>query len=291
MTIVGAALLGCEKAEPRVEQIEIAAAHRSCGPGEACGVVETSCLSQGCECGVAINAAHVLHYQELLAECRGQNELATCDFECPTRFGKCFEGACVLTNEPPELFRRGKSMQAICESSRGTYVGCAECPPNEPCKSCVPCECPSSHRWTRKGCRAVVRTEPRDIEIEVRPSVLTVKDKLKTRVHNHSKHTIWLKTLCGTPFYRVRKKEDAWDKGYEPFAEGKCREGSMELAPGASRPFVVGNLAKLKEASGAAATPGTYRFELRYTDENERFHHSALVYSAEFDLVARLSRK
>jgi hypothetical protein len=291
IAIAGAGLVGCEEAEPPPERLEIDAAHRSCQEGEACGVVETSCVSQGCECGVAVNAAHLLHYQQQLAECRGQNALATCDFQCQTPFGKCFEGACVLTSEPSELFRGGQSVQTICESSRGTYVGCPECPPNGRCESCVPCECPSSHRWTRKGCRAVVRTEAREIEVEARPSVLTVSDDLKTRVHNHSKRTIWLKTVCGTPFYRARKKEDAWEKGYERFHEVKCPVGSVEIAPGANRPFVVENLETLREPAGAFAAPGTYRFELTFTDRNESFRHSAVVYSAEFDLVPKRSRK
>jgi len=287
ITFVGVTFAACTQAEPPPKRIEVAAEHRSCQEGEACGVVETSCVSEGCECGVAINEAHLLHYQQQLAECRGQKQLATCEFECPTPFGKCFEGACVLTSEPSELFRGGRSVQKLCESSRGTYVGCPECPPNERCKSCMPCQCPSSHRWTRKGCRAVVRTEARDIEIEARPSTLTADDKLKTRAHNNSKRAIWLKTVCGTPFFRARKKEDSWEKGYELFDEAACRVGSVEIAPGASKPFVVGNLAKLRDVAGATATPGTYRFELTYTDENESFRHSAVVYSAEFDLVGR----
>lgn len=287
----GVWLVGCEQAEPRPERIEVTSAHRSCEEGEACGVVETSCQSQGCECGVAVNQAYLLDYQKQLAECRGQNELATCDFECETPFGKCFKGACVLTSEPPELFRRGRSVQAICKSSRGTYVGCPKCPPNERCKSCIPCECPSSHRWTRKGCLAVVQTEPRDIRVEARPTVATLDDKVKTRVHNNSKRTIWLKTVCGTPFYRARKKEDAWEKGYEPFHQVKCRLGSVKIAPGASRPFVIGNLKEFTEPSGEPATPGTYRFEVTYTDGTESFRHSAAVYSAEFDLVTKLSRR
>ncbi len=289
--IVGVSLAGCEEAEPRPERIEVASAHRSCEEGEACGVVETSCRSRGCECGVAVNEAQLLDYQKQLAECRGQNELAICDFHCETPFAKCFKGACVLTNEPPELFRGGRSVQAACESSRGTYVGCPQCPPNVRCKSCVPCECPSSHRWTKKGCLAVVQTEARDIEVELRPSVVTTADKVKTRVHNNSKRTIWLKTVCGTPFYRARKKEDAWEKGYEPFHEVECRMGSVEISPGASRPFVIGNLTKLREPSGETATPGTYRFEVTYTDGNKSFRHSASVYSAEFDLVSKRSRK
>jgi len=130
-----------------------------------------------------------------------------------------------------------------------------------------------------------VRTEARDIQVETRPSALTVDDKLKARVHNNSKRTIWLKTVCGTPFYRARKKEDAWDKGYELFREVECRTGSVEIASGASQPFVIANLAKLKGPSGEPATPGTYRFELTYTDGNESFRHYALVYSAEFSLV------
>ncbi|MGB8223845.1 MAG: hypothetical protein WCF10_14755 [Polyangiales bacterium] len=291
ITIVGTALTACEQPEPPPERLEVAPADRSCEEGEACGVVETSCLSQGCECGVAINEARVLHYQKQLAECRGQNQLATCDFTCPTPFAKCFEGACVLTSEPSELFRGGRSVQTICESSRGTYVGCPACLPNEPCKSCVPCECPSSHRWTRKGCRPVVRTEARDIEIEARPSTVTVDDDLKARVHNNSKRKIWLRTVCGTPFYRARKKEDAWEKAYEPFPEVKCRLGSVEIAPGAGRPFVIQHLAKLRDPDGGTPAPGTYRFEVTYTDGNESFRYSAVVYSAEFDLVSKRSRK
>ena len=282
---------GCEKAPPPVERIEVASAHRACEEGEACGVVETSCLSQGCECGVAVNETHLLDYQKALAECRGQGALATCDFECETPFGKCFKGACVLTNEPQELFRRGRSVQTVCERTRGTYVGCPECPPNERCKSCTPCECPSSHRWTKNGCRAVVKAEPRNIRIETRPSRVARSDKVKTRVHNESKRTIWLKTVCGTPFYRTRKKEDAWEKGYEPFHETKCRLGSVEIDPGESRPFVIGNLADFEAPSGGALTPGTYRFEVTYTDGNESFKHSGVVYSAEFDVIAKISSR
>jgi hypothetical protein len=285
ITIVGVWLGGCEEPEPRLERIEVSSAHRACEEGDACGVVETSCTSQGCKCGIAVNEVHLLDYQKQLAECRGQGELAICDFECKTPFGKCFKGACVLTNEPPELFRGGRSVQALCESSRGTYVGCPECPPSERCKSCMPCECPSSHRWTKKGCRAVVQTEARDIQVETRPSALTLSDKVKTRVHNNSKRTIWLKTVCGTPFYRARKKED------ESFHEVKCRMGSVEIAPGASRPFVIANWARFREPSGTTVTPGTYRFELTYTDGNESFRYSSVVYSAQFDLVAKVSSR
>jgi hypothetical protein len=291
VAIVGILLLGCEEPEPRIERIEIASAHRACEEGDACGVVETSCTSQGCKCGVAVKEAYLLDYQKQLAECRGQEELATCDFECKKPFGKCFEGACVLTSEPPELFRRGRSVQALCEGSRGTYVGCPQCPPNERCQSCKPCDCPSSHRWTKKGCRGVVQTEARDIRVETRPSLVTLSDEVKTRVHNNSKRTIWLKTVCGTPFYRARKKEDAWEKGYEPFHDVKCRMGSVQIAPGKNRPFVVDNLGKFREPSGEAATPGTYRFELTYTDGKESFEYSSTVYSTQFDLAAKLSRR
>jgi hypothetical protein len=289
--IVGISLSGCEQAEAPQERIEVASAHRSCEEGEACGVVETSCTSQGCECGAAVNESFVLDYQKQLAECRGQNELAKCDFQCETPFAKCFKGACVLTSEPPELFRGGRSVQALCETSRGTYVGCPKCPPNERCKSCMPCDCPSSHRWTKRGCKAVVHTEARDIQVETRPSAVAITEKVKTRVHNNSRRAIWLKTVCGTPFYRARKKEDAWEKGYEPFHEVKCRIGSVEIAPGASRPFVVGNLAKFAEPSGETASPGTYRFEVTYTDGDKSFRHNAAVYSEEFDVVAKLSRR
>jgi len=288
---VAIALSGCDEPEARLERLQIAPEDRSCKEGKTCGVVETSCVSKGCKCGVAVNEASLIHYQRKLAECRGQEKLGVCDFACETPFGKCFKGACVLTSEPPELFRRGQSVQALCEASRGTYVGCPECAPSERCESCLPCECPSSHRWTKKGCRAVVQTEAREIRVEVRPASLSFEDKLKIRIHNDSKRTIWLKTICGTPFYRARKKEDAWEKGYGPFHAAKCRAGSLELRPGASRPFVVTNLAKLENPSGESASAGTYRFELTYTDGNESFRYSAPVYSAEFDVVANRPRK
>jgi hypothetical protein len=286
-----AVAVGCEEPAPPLERIQIAAAHRSCEDGDACGVVETSCQSQGCECGVAVNEAYLLDYQKKLAQCRGQAQLETCDFQCETPFGKCFKGACVLTHEPPELFRRGRSVEALCERTRGTYVGCPECPPNERCKSCVPCECLSSDRWTKKGCRAVVKTEARDIRIETRPARLTLSDKVKTRVHNDSRRTIWLKTVCGTPFYRVRKKEDAWEQGYEPFHEVECRLGSIELDPGESQPFVVSKLAQFEAPAGGPVSPGTYRFEVTYTDGSDSFDHSGVVYSAEFDLIAKVSSR
>jgi hypothetical protein len=288
---LGGLVSACEEAEPSPERIEILAADRSCTEDQACGVVETSCQAQGCECGVAVNEASLIYYQKEVAKCRGQKELAVCDFQCDTPFAKCFKGACVLTSEPPELFRGGRSVQTLCESTRGTYVGCPECPPNERCGSCAPCECPSSDRWTKKGCRAVVQTEARDIRVEVRPPKVIVGEKAKTRVHNDSKRAIWLKTVCGTPFYRMRKREDGWEKGYEPFHEAKCKMGSIEIARGASRPFVVANLAKFRDASGEDAALGTYRFELTYTDGSKSFRHSALVYSSEFDFGSKRSRK
>ncbi len=281
----------CEEPAPVQEFIEIAATHRSCVEGEACGVVETSCQSEGCECGVAVNESHLLAYQKELAECRGQTELDHCDFECETPFGKCFKGACVLTDEPSELFRRGKSVQSLCERTRGEYVGCPECPPNERCKSCVPCDCPSTDRWTKNGCRAVVKTEARDIRIETRPSRLAASDKVKTRVHNGSRRTIWLKTVCGTPFYRLRKKEDSWERGYEPFHEVKCKLGAVELDPGESRPFVIANLPRFEAPGGDRLSPGTYRFEVTYTDGTKSFKHSGAVYSPEFDLLAKVSSR
>ena len=285
------AVPGCEEPEPPKERIEVAAAHRACEDGDACGVVETSCQSQGCECGVAVNEKHLDEYQKELAECRGQTELATCDFSCETPFGRCFKGACVLTSEPPELFRRGRSLQAVCEKSRGTYLGCPECPPNMRCKSCVPCDCPSSDRWTKKGCQAVVKTEARDIQIETRPPRVTLNDKVKARVHNDSKRRIWLKSVCGTPFYRARKKEDAWETSYEPFHAAKCKLRAVEIDPGESRPFVIGNLDDFRTPSDGAPGPGTYRFEVTYTDGNKSFEHSAVVYSAEFDVVAKVSSR
>jgi len=291
LVIVAVSIGGCEEEPPRPERIEIASAHRACAEDEACGVVETSCRSQGCECGVAVNEAHLLRYQKKLAECRGQEELAVCDFECKTPFARCFNGACVLTSEPPEMFRRGRSVQRLCERTRGNYLGCPKCPPSERCKSCMPCECRSSDRWTKKGCQPVVQTEARDIRIEVRPSIADPGDKIKARVHNDARRKIWLKTVCGTPFYRVRKKEDAWEKGYEPFHEVKCRVGSVEIDPGESRPFVAGSLKKFKEPSGGPATPGTYRFEVTYTDGSKSFEHHAIVYSAEFDVAPKRSRR
>jgi hypothetical protein len=136
-----------------------------------------------------------------------------------------------------------------------------------------------------------VKTEARDIQIETRPAVVTASDKVKTRVHNNSRRPIWLKTICGTPFYRARKKEDAWEKRYEPLHADKCRTGSIEIAPGANRPFVVANLNEFAEPSGDPATPGTYRFEVTYTDQGKSFRHHAAVYSSEFDVAAKVSRR
>jgi len=288
--ILGASA-GCQEAEPRQEYIEVAAAHRSCVEEEACGVVETSCLSQGCECGVAVNEKHLLEYQQQLAECRGQAELDHCDFHCETPFAKCFKRACVLTDEPVEIFKRGRSLRESCESTRGRYVGCPECPPNARCKSCVPCECPSSDRWTKKGCRKVVKTEARDILVEVRPPTVRMIQPLKVRVHNESKRTIWLKTLCDTPFYRARKKQQQWETAYQLVPNGRCKTGAVEIRAGKNRPFVVKTLSKLSEPSGRLPEPGTYRFELTYTDGSESFRQHDTVYSAEFDVVSNRSRK
>ena len=283
--------VGCEEPPLPQERIEIAPADRSCEEGEACGVVETSCTSVDCECGVAVHESRLLHYQKTLAECRGQGDLATCDFACETPFGKCFKGACVLTDEPPELFRRGRSVQTLCESSRGDYVGCPECPPNTRCKSCVPCACPSTHRWTSKGCRRVIQAEARDIPIEIRPSRLTLADKVKLRVHNETRGTLWLKTRCGTPFYKLRKKEDGWERDYESFQGIDCRESAVEIKRGKNRPFVVGNLTKFEGPDGGPLDPGTYRFELTFTDGRKSFLHHGSVYSGQFELTTRLSSR
>ena len=282
---------GCEKAEPSQEYIEVTAEHRSCVEDEACGVVETSCVSQGCECGVAVNEKNLLELQQQLAECRGQNEIATCDFRCETPFAKCFKGACVLTAEPVEIFRRGRSLRESCESTRGQYVGCPECPPNARCKSCVPCKCPTSHRWTKKGCHKVVQTEARDILVQIRPPRIPMNSPLKARVHNESKRTIWLKTLCGTPFYQARKKQDQWETAYGLVPNGRCNTGAVEIRAGKNRPFVVKTLSKLSDPSGKLTEPGTYRFELTYTDGGESFRHHDTVYSAELDAVSNRSRK
>ena len=288
-SIVAAA--GCEAPPPQQKQIEIAPADRSCLEGEACGVVETSCTSMGCDCGVAVNESRLLYYQKELAECRGQGGLTLCDSQCETPFGKCFQGACVLTDEPTELFRRGRSVQKLCESSRGDYVGCPECPPNERCESCLPCACPSTHRWTSKGCRRVVQAEARDIPIEIRPSRLTLGDKVKLRVHNETRGTLWLKTVCGTPFYKLRKKEDGWEREYEPFQGIECRESAVEIDRGRNRPFVVGNLPKFRGPDGEPLDPGTYRFELTFTDGTKSFRHHGLVYSGQFALTEKLSSR
>ena len=110
-------------------------------------------------------------------------------------------------------------------------------------------------------------------------------------MHNGTGRKIWLKTVCGTPFYRARKKEDGWEQGYEPFGAKKCKLGSVELDPAEKRPFVVRNLADFRAPSGGSVSPGTYRFEVVYTDRNGSFKHSGTVYSAEVDVVARVSRR
>jgi hypothetical protein len=285
------AVFGCQEEPKRSESIEIRAADRSCEEGERCGVVETSCTSMGCGCGVAVRESRLLHYQRKLAECRGQESLAVCDSNCETPFGKCFEGACVLTSEPPEMFRRGRSVQRACERTRGEYVGCPDCSPNERCRSCKPCVCPSTHRWTAKGCRRVVRAEARNIPIETRPSRVRLSDAVKTRVSNDTRRTIWLKTRCGTPFFRARKKEDAWETRYELSVERDCKEGAIELDPGDKRPFVVRSLPKLRAPDGGSPTPGTYRFEVTYTDNPKSFRHHGIVYSGEVDLVHEVSQR
>ena len=281
----------CEKPEPRPERLEVASAHRACEEGDLCGVVETSCLSKGCECGVAVEESHLIDYQRKLAECRGDQELEVCEQACETPFAKCFNGACVMTNEPQEVYAHGRSMRGVCERTLGTYVGCPQCSPSARCPSCVPCDCPSSHRWTKKGCRAVVKTEARDILVEATPTQLTRSDWVKIRVKNNAKRKIWLKTVCGTPLHRARKKEDAWERGYEPFHELKCRVGAVQLNPGERRGFVVRHFGKFRSPEGDGVSPGTYRFELTYTDYGRRFVYRDVVYSSEFDVLARISRR
>lgn len=144
--LLGFALLaiGCDEPVPPRVRIEIVPDHRACTEEDTCAIAQTSCTSTGCECGVAVNATHLLDYQKQLADCRGQKELATCDIECKTPFAKCYEGVCVLTDEPVELFKRGRSVRDSCERTGGEYLGCPDCPPNTRCGSCQPCQCEST---------------------------------------------------------------------------------------------------------------------------------------------------
>ena len=101
--LLGGVIGACEAEEPPPKKIEIGPGHRSCEVTSDCVAIETSCTSQGCECGVAINQDRFLLYASLLRECRGEKPLAECDFQCATPFVKCFQGACVMTNEPHDL--------------------------------------------------------------------------------------------------------------------------------------------------------------------------------------------
>lgn len=273
----------CEDPAPRQQYIDVASDHRSCTEEDQCGVVETSCVSIGCSCGVAVNATYLLDYQQELAECRGQEELTSCEGACDTPFAKCFRGACVLTDEPPILVRRGRDVSRLCQRTGGNYVGCPDCPPDARCASCLPCECPSSDRWTRKGCLRTVKTEPRDIRVEVRPKRAALNRPIKVRVHNDSRRTIWLKSKCGTPFYQARREQDQWEIQYQLVPDGRCRSSVVKIGAGRNRPFVVDSFAKLAGPSGHLAEPGTYRYELTYTDGSDDFRHFDTVYSAEFE--------
>jgi hypothetical protein len=53
---------------------------------------------------------------------------------------------------------------------------------------------------------------------------------------------------------------------------------------------VVGSLNGLRSPSGEPPEPGTYRFEVTYTDGDKTFRYSAAVYSAELDLAPKLTR-
>lgn len=282
--VFSALVTGCKPDSPRQQHIDVASEHRACADGEQCGVVETSCVSVSCSCGVAVNETHLLAYQKELAECRGQDELTVCERSCETPFAKCFNGACVLTDEPPILVRRGKDVSALCERTGGRYVGCPDCPPNARCESCRPCECPASDKWTRKGCRRMVKIEPRDIRIEVRPKRTVITKPLKVRIHNESRRPIWLKSKCGTPFYQARREEDQWEVQYQIVPDGRCESSSVKIGPGRNRPFVVESLSKLASPSGSLAAPGTYRYELIYTDGSDNFRHFDTVYSAAFEV-------
>jgi len=281
----------CEEAEPRVEYIEIAAEDRACAPDEACGIVETSCTSSGCECGVAVNEKHLLRYQQMLAQCRGQGPLDHCETACDTPFAKCFEGVCVLSDQPTDLVRRGKSIRELCDDSGGTFVGCPECPPNTRCKACTPCTCPSTHRWSKRGCRKVIKTEPLDVRVEVRPPKVPLNRPLKARVHNDSRRTIWLKTFCGTPFFQARTESDQWETRYRLVPKRRCKAGAIKIARGKSRPFVVKTLDRLSDETGRLTEPGRFRFELIYTDASDDFRYFDAVYSDPFEAVSKRSRR
>ena len=136
-----------------------------------------------------------------------------------------------------------------------------------------------------------MQVEARDIPIDIRPPRVKLSDTLKTRVSNDSRRTIRLKTRCGTPFYRARKKEDAWETRYDLSLDKECREGSIELRPDERRPFVVRSLAKLEGPDGGRPSPGTYRFEVTYADSERGFQRHGLVYSGEVELVHEVSRR
>jgi hypothetical protein len=136
----------------------------------------------------------------------------------------------------------------------------------------------------------VIQTEARDIRVEARPPRLTFDDEIKARVVNEAKRKIWLQTKCGTPFYRVRKKEDEWETQYQAMRDHKCTSGSVEIPPGSSRHFEIDNLDEFEDPSGASLLPGTYRFELTYSDKKGSFRYHGTVYSVELELVSKISQ-
>lgn len=279
------ALAACAKEEePPPTKIKVEPADRSCEESEQCVAVETSCVASGCECGIAVNQAHAAKYKEMLAACREGKDLETCDFQCETPFTKCFRGACVLTKEPQEVFRRGKGLSDLCASTGGEFTGCPECPPGKVCKACVPCDCPPRHRWyARSGCRIVVKTESDEIQVRARPAKARPKSKMTVVVKNNAKRAIRLVTTCKTPLSNVRQKEDGWEVSWSGYYDRKCRRSTIRLKPGKSRRFATRNLRRFKSPSGEPLGAGTYRFELHYTEDKISRRHSGIVYSNEFE--------
>ncbi len=281
-------LTSCTPEEPAPSHLTVAPDHRACQASEECVIVETSCQSSGCECGTAVHRAQLAEYEQKLSECRGDKDIEQCEATCETPFAKCFRQTCVLTKEPQELLRQGKSLSEGCTSTGGEFLGCPDCPSGELCEGCVPCSCPPRHRWgPRKGCRLVVKTEPHDIEVRVRRSKLTRADKVMVEVKNMSKRSVRLVTQCNTPLSSLRRKEDNWELSYGPFAGKSCKTGIVEIKPGKTRSFSLRNLRKFTGPDGEPIDEGTYRFDLGYTEPKVAAKFAGIVFSDEFDLVSK----
>ena len=93
--------------EPKSEII-ISLEDQVCEQDSDCIRIDTSCLSEGCDCvNKSINKKTQQKYSDLIKECRGSKIISMCDMDCAKTYDKCVNGECTIfqttASEPPKL--------------------------------------------------------------------------------------------------------------------------------------------------------------------------------------------